>query len=74
MGPHRGKNVQWLCWQRPAANYCSGQLVGSCENGNKGISTATSSYEVMTSVNTADWEDFVCAVIICRVCRLVTML
>jgi hypothetical protein len=47
------------------------QLVVGHEHGNRGICTVTSYYEAMTGEDRTNWEDLVCAVLICRACRLV---
>jgi hypothetical protein len=44
------------------------------ENGSRGILTVTSRYQATASEDVADWEELECALVICRVGRLVKML
>jgi hypothetical protein len=59
-------------WQLVACEQL--QLVAGREYGSGGISIVGSCYQATTGEDRTNWEDLVCAVVICRICRLVSVL
>jgi hypothetical protein len=86
-GSRGAQNQEWLRWEGQQQTTIPEQtrmskVVGrelhsviSREHGSREISIFRSRYQgTTTSEDIEDWEDLVCAVVICRVCRLVKVL